>query len=262
MSAPVVANERMLFDLSGLTALVTGGGRGLGLAIARGFAAHGATVVIAGRSEMTLDEAVRGLRELSPGSAAHPVDVAREDSILALDTWIADRFGRLDILVNNAGINPYYRSAEQTPLSEWQEVIDINLTGVFLCCRIFGARMLAQGSGSIINVSSVAGHVGIAKTAAYCAAKGGVELMTRSLALDWAGKGVRVNTIAPGYFETDLTAGVREHPVLADRVRAKTPIGRFGTPGELVGAAVFLASPASSYVTGQSVIVDGGWTAA
>lgn len=262
MRAPVVVNERMLFDLSGLTALVTGGGRGLGLAIARGLAAHGATVVIAGRSTMMLGEAVRGLRELSPGSAAHPVDVAREDSVLALAAWIADRFGRLDILVNNAGINPYYRSAEQTPLSEWQEVIDVNLTGVFLCCRIFGARMLAQGSGSIINVSSVAGHVGIAKTAAYCAAKGGVELMTRSLALDWAGKGVRVNTIAPGYFETDLTAGVREHPVLADRVLAKTPLGRFGAPGELVGAAVFLASPASSYVTGQSVIVDGGWTAA
>lgn len=256
------AAETRLFDLGGMTALVTGGGRGLGLGIARGLAAHGARVVVAGRDPATLSAAVAELEALGAEAAAHRVDVAREDSVAALDAFVADRFGGADVLVNNAGINPYYRSAEATPFSEWQEIIDVNLTGVFLCCRIFGARMLARGGGSIINITSVAGHVGLAKSAAYCAAKGGVELLTRSLALDWSGRGVRVNTIAPGYFETDLTAGMRDNAVLADRLMSKTPMKRFGAPRELAGAAVFLASPASSYVTGQSILVDGGWTAA
>lgn len=256
------SDETRLFDLRGTTALVTGGGRGLGLGIARGLAAHGSRVVIAGRDEATLATALAELKGLGAEAAAHPVDVAREDSIAALDAFVADRFGAIDVLVNNAGINPYYRAAELTPLAEWQQVIDVNLTGVFLCCRIFGARILAQGRGSIVNITSVAGHVGLAKTAAYFAAKGGVELLTRSHALDWAGKGVRVNTIAPGYFEIDLTAGMRDHPVLADRLLAQTPMKRFGAPREIAGAAVFLASSASSYVTGQSFLVDGGWTAA
>jgi NAD(P)-dependent dehydrogenase (short-subunit alcohol dehydrogenase family) len=262
MTTPELDPEGPLFDLGALTALVTGGGRGLGLAIARALAVHGATVIIAGRDEETLTGALPSLRRFSPRSAAHKVNVAREESIATLDSWIAERFGRVDVVVNNAGINPFYRAAEQTPLSEWQQIIDVNLTGVFLSCRIFGSRMLAQGSGSIINITSIAGHVGLAKTAAYCAAKGGVELMTRSLAIEWAGKGVRVNTIAPGYFETDLTAAMRDHPILAERLRAKTPLARFGVPRELAGAAVFLASPASSFVTGQSIVVDGGWTAA
>lgn len=256
------APERGLFDLQGRVALVTGGGRGLGLAVARALAQHGARVAIAGRDQATLAAAADELERLQPGCRAHVVDVAQEESVAVLDAWLDGEFGRLDVLVNNAGINPFYRAAESTPMSEWQQVIDVNLTGVFLCCRVFGARMLARREGSIINVSSVAGHVGLAKTAAYCAAKGGVELLTKSLALEWAGQGVRVNTIAPGYFETDLTAGMRDHPVLADRLLRKTPLGRFGVPAELGGAAVFLASAASSYVTGQSVLVDGGWTAA
>lgn len=259
MSAPTT--ERGLFDLEGRVALITGGGRGLGLAIALELARHGARVVIAGRDEATLAAALPELEALRAGCGMHVVDVAREESVADLDVWLDERFGRLDVLINNAGINPFYKAAESTPLSEWRQVIDVNLTGVFLCCRIFGPRMLARGEGSIVNVSSVAGHVGLAKTAAYCAAKGGVELLTKSLALDWAAKGVRVNTIAPGYFETDLTAGVRNHAVMADRLLGKTPLGRFGVPSEIAGAAVFLASPASSYVTGQSILVDGGWTA-
>jgi NAD(P)-dependent dehydrogenase (short-subunit alcohol dehydrogenase family) len=255
-------SEQDLFRLEGLVAVVTGGGRGLGRAIASGLAASGATVVIAGREETTLAAALADLQAVSPRCTSHPVDVADEASVAALDAWVADAFGRTDILVNNAGINPFYKAAEHTTLAEWQQIIDVNLTGVFLCCRTFGRRMVEREAGSIVNISSIGGHVGLAKTTAYCAAKGGVELMTRSLALDWACKGVRVNAVAPGYFETDLTAGVRGHAVLSERVREKTPLGRFGSPPELVGAVIFLASPASSYVTGQSILVDGGWTAA
>lgn len=251
-----------LFDLDGKVALVTGGSRGLGLAIARALAQQGARVVVAGRNAISLDAAVNELRHLQPDCHARQVDVAGEASVAALDLWIDDQFGRIDILVNNAGINPFYRPAEATPLADWQQIIDVNLTGVFLCCRTFGRRMLVNGGGSIINITSIAGHVGLARTAAYCAAKGGVELMTKSLALDWAGKGVRVNAVAPGYFATDLTAGMREHSQLASRLLDRTPLGRFGEPKEVAGAVLFLASSASSYVTGQSILVDGGWTAA
>ncbi len=250
-----------LFRLDGQVGVVTGGGSGLGLAIAQALLQHGAAVVIAGRSEGRLADALAGLRAVGPDVDGFAADVSREADVAALETFAAERFGRVGILVNNAGINPYYKPSEHTALSEWQEIIDVNLTGVFLCCGVFGRRMLAQGGGSIVNVTSIAGHVGLARSAAYCAAKGGVEAMTRSLALDWAGKGVRVNCVAPGYFETDLTSGMREHPVLADRLRAKTPLGRFGAPAEVAGAAVYLASGASSYVTGQSILVDGGWTA-
>lgn len=250
-----------LFRLDGKVAVVTGGGRGLGLAITRGLVAHGATVVIGGRDRERLAAAARDLNLERLNGGTHVLDVAREESVAAMVAWVLGTFGRVDVLVNNAGINPHYRAPEDTSLTEWREIVDVNLTGVFLCCREFGRPMVAQGSGSIINVSSVAGHTGMAKTTAYCAAKGGVELMTRSLAIDWATKGLRVNALAPGYFETDLTAGVREHPILRERLLSKTPMGRFGAPRELAGAAVFLASDASSYVTGQSLLVDGGWVA-
>jgi NAD(P)-dependent dehydrogenase (short-subunit alcohol dehydrogenase family) len=250
-----------LFRLDGLVAVVTGGGRGLGRAIASALATFGATVVIAGRDEATLAAAQAELRSIDPRCACYPVDVADEKSVAALEVWVADAFERIDVLVNNAGINPFYKPPEHTTLAEWQQIIEVNLTGVFLCCRTFGSRMLDQQSGSIVNITSIAGHVGLAKTTAYCAAKGGVELMTRSLALDWAHKGIRVNAVAPGYFETDLTAGLRGHAILSERVSRKTPLGRFGHSSEVTGAVIFLASPASSYVTGQSIVVDGGWTA-
>ena len=169
--------------------------------------------------------------------------------------------GRIDTLVCNAGINPIFASVEKVSFADWQKIIDVNLSGVFLCCKILGGAMAEAGAGSVINVSSVAGHVGLQKSAPYCAAKGGVELLTRALALDWAKRGVRVNTIAPGYFETDLTAGMRAKESLAARLLARTPQGRFGGPTDIAGAAVFLASPASAYMTGQSLVIDGGWTA-
>jgi NAD(P)-dependent dehydrogenase (short-subunit alcohol dehydrogenase family) len=250
------------FGLSGKTVIVTGGGRGLGLAISRGFASAGAKVALVGRTIETLDSAVESIR--ADGGIAHAfaANVASEESIEALCGDVLSLWGKIDVLVNNAGINPWYKRPEDTLLSEWQQIIDVNLTGVFLACKHAGRSMLAAGEGAIINITSVGGKVALARTTSYCAAKGGVELLTKQLAFDWASKGIRVNAVAPGYFETDLTEAVRNHPRLSGQVTGRTPMGRFGYPHELVGACLFLASPAASYVTGQSLAVDGGWTAA
>ncbi len=249
----------MSFDLTGKVAIVTGGGRGLGRAIARGFAQQGASVVVTGRTVATLEATAA---ELGPDAMAHAGDVAVEADVLALRDAVMARFGRIDILVNNAGVNPIYKPIETTTLDEWQHIVGINLTGTFLCAKYIGGSMVAAGSGSVINISSVAGHVGLRRSVPYCATKGGAELMTKALALDWAVKGVRVNCIAPGYFETDLTAGMIANEALSTRLLGQTPMGRFGRDPDIVGAAIFLASDASAYVTGQSLAVDGGYLAA
>ncbi|MDE1154084.1 MAG: glucose 1-dehydrogenase [Micavibrio sp.] len=250
------------YGLSGKIVIVTGGGRGLGLALSRGFAAAGAKVAIVGRTMETLEAAAEGIRAAGGTAQAFTADVASEDSIAALCSDVLALWGKIDVLVNNAGINPWYKRPEDTELSEWQQIIDVNLTGVFLACKHAGRAMIAAGEGAIINITSVGGRVALARTTSYCAAKGGVELLTKQLAFDWAAKGIRVNAVAPGYFETDLTEGLRNHPGLSSQVTGRTPMGRFGHPDELIGACLFLASPASSYVTGHSLAVDGGWTAA
>ena len=252
---------RSLFDLTGTVAVVTGAGRGLGRAMAAGLAGFGAEVVLCGRTAGTLAATADELSAEGAKVWWKTADVAREEDVADLLAAVLERHGRVDTLINNAGINPIYKLPEDTGLPEWQSIIDINLTGVYLCCRHFGAAMVERGAGSIINVSSVAGHVGLRKTLPYGAAKGGVEMMTRALAVDWGPRGVRVNTIAPGFFETELTAAVCEHPAIGKRLLGNTLLGRFGKAEELVGAAVFLAAPASAYVTGQSIVVDGGWTA-
>ena len=248
----------MTFDLTGAVAVVTGGGRGLGRAIAGGLARHGARLVLCGRTRATLQKAAE---ELSGETLVHEGDVSREADVLALRDAALARFGRIDVLVNNAGVNPIYKTIENTSLDEWQHIVDVNLTGTFLCTKYIGAAMAAAGGGTIVNISSVAGHVGLRRSAPYCATKGGVEMLTRAAALDWAAKGVRVNCIAPGYFETDLTAGMMANETMSARLLAQTPMGRFGRDADIVGAAVFLASAASAYVTGQSLVVDGGYLA-
>ena len=250
------------FDLSGRVCVVTGGGRGIGRAIAEGLARHGATLVLSGRTEATLTEAAAAIGERA---GVHVADVAREADVLALRDAVLARHGRIDVLVNNAGINPIFRGIERISLADWQSIIDINLTGTFLCCKHLGEAMVAQGRGSIINISSVAGHVGLLRSVPYCASKGGVEMLTRALALDWAKRGVRVNTLAPGWVDTDLTHGLLEHDVHGRRLLDHTPMGRFATAGDMVGAAVFLASDASAYMTGPEPAdrrrLDGGLTA-
>ena len=250
-----------MFDLTGRTAIVTGAGRGIGRGIAAALASFGASVLLAGRTRASLDEAAAAIAAAGGSAAVQVADVAQEADVLALRDTALARFGHIDVLVNNAGINPIWRTIEKTSLADWQAIIDVNLTGTFLCCKYIGAAMAEAGAGSIINISSVAGHVGLTRSAPYCASKGGVEMLSKSLALDWAKRGVRVNCLAPGYVDTDLTSGLLHHETLGKPFLDHTPMGRFGETRDIVGAAVFLASDAASYVTGQSLVVDGGWTA-
>ncbi len=244
------------FDLRGKVCIVTGAGRGIGRGIAEALARHGAAVVLTGRTEATLADAAAAI---GPAASVQVTDVADEDDVMVLRDAVLSRCGRIDVVVNNAGINPVWRGIEKTSLAEWQSIIDTNLTGTFLCCKYLGSAM-GQG-GSVINVSSIAGHVGLTRSVPYCASKGGVELLTKALALDWAKRGVRVNCLAPGYVDTDLTHALLSHDVHGKPFLDHVPMGRFGTPREIAGAAVFLASDASAYMTGQSLVVDGGWTA-
>jgi gluconate 5-dehydrogenase len=189
------------------------------------------------------------------------MDVTSEADVTRARDEILARAGAIDVLVNNAGIDPHYAALEKTSNKEWDDIVAVNLTGVFRCCRRLGSPMIERKRGAIINISSIAGHVGVKRQVPYCATKGGVELLTRALASDWAEHGIRVNAIAYGFVETDLTRAVLTHPHIGPRYLARIPMGRFGQLSDVAGAAVFLASPAASYVTGHSLVVDGGWTA-
>lgn len=260
-AAPASAGSRPRFDLTGKVALVTGGGQGIGRAIAEALAEHGATVVVCGRTREKLESVAAAIRDR--GSVGHvlQMDVTSDEDVAYARDWLARELGGLDVLVNNAGIDPHYGSIEKTSMEKWNGILAVNLTGVFRCCKELGGLMLKKGGGSIVNISSIAGHIGLKRQAPYGASKGGVEQLTKSLAHDWAEHGVRVNAIAYGFVATELTAGMLEHPHIAPRLLAHIPLARFGRLDEVAGAAVFLASDAASYVTGHSLLVDGGWTA-
>ncbi len=251
------------FDLTGKVALVTGGGRGIGRAISLGLAGQGARVIVAGRTRATLDDTVAELKTAKPQSEplAVVMDVASEADVAKARDEIIAKAGRIDILVNNAGIDPHYAPMEKTTSEDWEQIVAVNLTGVFRCCRVLGATMLSHKAGAIINISSIAGHVALKRQVPYCATKGGVEQLTKALSLDWAEHGIRVNAVAYGFVDTDLTNSVLTHPHIGPRYLARIPMGRFGNLDDVAGAVLFLASPAASYVTGHSLVVDGGWTA-
>jgi NAD(P)-dependent dehydrogenase (short-subunit alcohol dehydrogenase family) len=243
----------MTFDLSGKVAWVTGAGKGLGRAIAEALAGAGATLAVTSRTKADL-ATLPGDVLVLPGSV--------DDSVFVDDCVgrITTECGRLDILVNAAGISPTFKRSELGTDDEWRRVLQTNLDGAYFCARAAGKHMLTQGSGSIINISSVHGRTGFDRIAAYAASKGGLEALTRVLAVEWADRGVRVNTLAPGYFATDLSSGLMESR-WGQRILNSIPQARVGAPAELGGAAVFLSSDASSYITGSTLSVDGGWTA-
>ena len=248
-----------LFSLKDRVAVVTGGSRGLGLEIAHGLGEAGASVVVTARRQEWLRPAEEELRGAGIDAAALPCDVADQAQVEALAGATLGRFGRVDVLVNAAGIS-WGAPALEMPLDRFRSVLDVNATGTFLCCQVFGRAMAERGGGRIVNVASVAGFVGqdpeIMDAVGYTASKGAVVALTRDLAVKWAKLGIRVNAVAPGFFLTRMTQGVIEKG--GDRLAATSPMGRIGQPGELKGVVLFLASDAASYITGQTLAVDGG----
>jgi NAD(P)-dependent dehydrogenase (short-subunit alcohol dehydrogenase family) len=256
-----VPTLKELFDLSGRVALVTGGSRGLGKEIAEGLAEAGSSLMLLARREQWLAPTVEEFRGRGFRCEGLLCDVSNPDDVQRAVSSTLNAYGQIDILVNNAGVT-WGAPAEQMPLEKWRMVLDINLTGAFLFCQAVGRHMLERGSGNIINVASVAGLVGSTEMGlhivGYVAAKGGLIAMTRELAAKWARRGIRVNAIAPGFFPSRMSEKVLE--VALPRIEAGVPMGRIGREGELKGVAVFLASEASSYITGQTIVVDGGTT--
>lgn len=249
-----------MFDLTGRVAIVTGGNGGIGLGMARGLAKVGARVVVAARNQEKSDAAVRELRALGSDSLAILVDVADEQSVDTLVNKTLKHCGRLDILINNAGVNVRKPPHELT-LAEWRQVMDTNLTSAFLCSRAAYPHMKALGGGKIINIGSMMSLFGASFAPAYGASKGGIVQLTKSLAVAWARDNVQVNAILPGWIDTDLTRQAREQvPGLNERVLARSPSGRWGSIDDLSGVAVFLASAASTFITGASIPVDGGYS--
>lgn len=249
------------FDLTGKTALVTGAGRGIGRQIALGLAESGSNLVLCSRSREELEGVAGQARQHGVEALVVPCDVTDEGEVARMVAKAVDAFGGIQILVNNAGMTKKV-PAEDLPLADWQAIINLNLTGVFIVAQQVGRQMLKQGNGCIINISSIAAKTAITGSLAYCASKGGVDMVTKVLAVEWAEKGIRVNGLAPAYTETPLVKAITDDkPEFADRVISRTPLGRLARPEEMVGAAIFLASDASSYVTGETLMVDGGWTA-
>ena len=249
------------FSLEGKVAVVTGSTRGIGRAIAEGLAGAGAAVAVNGRSPELTQTAADKIAAAGGKSVAVPADVSKADDVDRLINATVQAFGRLDIIVNNAGISPYYKPAETVTEAEWDDTMRVNLKGVFLCCQAAARVMIPQKSGRIINISSIAGQVALPKLLAYTAAKGAVNQLTRVLAVEWASHGILVNAISPAYIETDLTKGLQRNPKLRDELIRQVPLGRLGKPSEVVGAAIYLASDAASYVTGHMLNIDGGWLA-
>ena len=248
------------FDLKGKVAVVTGGNGGIGLGMAGGLAAAGASVAVAARDPTKSAAAVKALEALGAQALAVEVDVSREASVAGMVQAVAERFGRLDILVNNAGIN-IRKPPETYTLDEWRRILDTNLTSAFLCSKAVYPFMLKAGGGKIINVGSMLSIFGASFAAAYGASKGGIVQLTRGLASAWAKDRIQVNAVLPGWIDTDLTVQARKDvPGLHDRVLARTPAGRWGVPDDLAGVAVFLAGPASDFITGAAIPVDGGYS--
>lgn len=251
-----------LFSLKEKTAVVLGGAGGIGEALALGLAQQGAQIVVGSRNLEKLAAVTRKIEsETSSQAQAFSVDVTDESSVISLVEKVLDKFKSVDILVNAMGIN-LKRDAFEFPVEDWDRLFDVNVKGTIIACKQFGKVMKEKGSGKIINLSSVRGirgHTG--GNAGYCATKGAVSMITRSLALEWAPHNINVNALGPALIITPGTIHIQQNPELAEKYKASVPMNRLGQPEDLVGACVFLASSASDFVTGQTIYVDGGVTA-
>ena len=240
--------------------MVTGGTRGLGEVSALAMAKAGADIAVCGRSKPDLDRVTGVIQELWRKAHGFKIDVTDKAKVSDAVAQVIGYFGRIDILVNNAGVN-YRVPVLEFPEEEWDRVISTNLKGYFLTAQAVAPQMINNGYGKIINMSSVLGAVGLPNQVAYASSKGGVDQMTKVMALEWAKLGVRVNAIGPTYFETEMVSPIRDDPERFNFINERTPMGRWGYPPELEGIIIFLASPASDFITGQTIYIDGGWTA-
>lgn len=240
---------------------ITGASRGLGRTMAFAFAGAGAEIVISARSPEPLEEIAAAVRE--HGGAVHiaPGSVTSAEDVAAAVATIEASHGRLDALVNNAGISPHFVRSERLEVEALREVLETNLVGAFACCRAAQPLLAAAEGSSIVNIGSIHGHRSQERMLAYAASKGGLEMLTRTLADGWVDFGIRVNSLAPAYIETEMSEGLRRHPSWSAELLSRTPLGRFATTAEIAACALFLASPISSYVTGATLMADGGWSA-
>lgn len=249
-----------LFSLSGKVAVVTGSSRGLGEVAAMALAGAGADVAVCGRNTTDLRRVSAAIKDMGRNSEGFSFEVTIKQQVVDGIQRILAHFGRIDILVNNAGIN-YRVNVLDFPEKEWDRIINTNLKGYFLVAQAVVPQMIARGYGKVINMSSILGHVGLPNQLAYACSKGGVDQMTKVMALEWAKSGVRVNAIGPTYFETEMVAQIRNDPERFNFINDRTPMGRWGHTKELQGIVIFLASAASDFITGQTIYIDGGWTA-
>jgi NAD(P)-dependent dehydrogenase (short-subunit alcohol dehydrogenase family) len=249
-----------LFRLKGKIALVTGSAQGLGKEIASSLAQNGCSLVLADIAYP--EETAKQIEEIGSRSISVKADISDEAEVKDMVEKAISEYKKVDILVNNAGISQLsYTATEDLPIEEWDKIIAVNLRGTFLCCKHVGKQMIGSGGGSIINISTTAGMTGVPRAPAYCASKAGIILLTKSLALEWVRYNIRVNAIAPHYLETELTKGLRTSEKVYDGLVKQIPMRRFAKPGEVVGTVLFLSSPASSYITGTVIVVDGGFLA-
>lgn len=247
------------FNFKDKIAVVTGGSRGIGKAIALAFGEAGAIVVVAARNVNLLEEVVKEIQEMGSDAFYVECDLTRDKDIYNLIEKTTERYGRIDILVNNAGISPWVKKSEEVSKEMWEEVIQVNLLAPFLLCREAGKIMMKQNWGRIINIASGGGLVALPRQIAYCSTKGALIQMTKVLAIEWAEKyNITVNAIAPGYMVTDLTAGMRASEKISKNLLQRNPSKRFGEVDEIVGAALYLASESASFTTGSVLLVDGG----
>ena len=250
-----------LFDLTGKTAMVTGAGRGIGKAVALGLAGCGVDVALVARSEGQLQEAADEIASKGGRAVYFARDLCDVAALPALADDAAKALNGIDVLVNNAGIN-IPQSAEEVTEEAWDKIMDINLKAAFFLAQAVGKQMISRGKGGrIINISSQTGNVALLKRASYCASKAGLNLITKVLALEWGKHGILANAVAPTFVETELIKPMLAEPQFREYALKKNLLGRFGTPEDVVGAVLYLASPAANLVTGQVLMVDAGWTA-